>query len=121
MNIEACNRLVDAIYKQAAQDYAVSIIRKDYSEKRSIENFFRSGAYCVSRQTGEYILQKTKSETKLALKILKDFYESDSEEIQIDGKKVSINIIRTLLYYRYKGFFNVDQKDGFLILTKKPL
>lgn len=123
MNDRGIANLVNAIYAQAAKDYVVAVLKNDAFEIKSLENFLTSGAYFreADNKIGTYIMQQCRKEIEAANKFIDEFYISNAKEIDIDERKIVVNIVREIVRIRYFKKIRLlqrDQKTYFLIRVK---
>lgn len=108
---EGCKNLINAIYEQAVRDYIRAVICGN--PKNELEDFFNLTG------RGQYIKNKCLKEMKICKKLIEKFLESDLEKILIDEKLISIPVLATIIFTRYKSKIKLETKEGKYILRKK--
>ena len=120
-NPEGVQNLVNAIYKQAANDYMKALIMENERGIKEAETFLLSGAYLQDEdRKGAYLVERCREEVKIAEKFIIDFLKSDSKEIEVDTSAISANVLRIAVYNCYKTCSTRTKKDDKLYLIKKP-
>lgn len=101
------------IYKNAAQEYVEAILINNTYRKRQLERFITSGAYDISPETGQYIVDKLQEEINICRNIINSFLASDNEKMYVNQRKIVPWILRMIISMKYPGelTFTSEQKD----------
>lgn len=105
--------LTISIYKKAAQEYVEAILINNTYRKRQLERFITSGAYDISPETGQYIVDKLQEEINICRNIINSFLASDSEKMYVNQRKIVPWILKMIISMKYLGelTFTSEQKD----------
>lgn len=108
------------IYKNAAQEYVEAILINNTYRKRQLERFITSGAYDISPETGQYIVDKLQEEINICRNIINSFLVSDNEKMYVNQRKIVPWILRMIISMKYPGDLKLEsgRKENIYYLVK---
>ena len=93
--------LTISIFKNAAQDYVEAILINNTYRKKALEKFITSGAYDISAETGQYIVDKLQEEINICRNVINSFLASDNEKMYVNQRKIVPWVLRTIVSVKY--------------------
>lgn len=122
-NEVGCENLVNAIYKQAANDYLIASLKNDEKKKGEAKEFLESGMYFRNPNYGKWIIRHIEKEIKYETNFCANFLNENLQKTFIDEREHVLNILQEVIlsFYRYKLSLRFNRnKHKFYLHRKKP-